>query len=82
MNSDKENLVAIKARLKSYHVRPDIREDREQNFMVMEIRNYSSTATMLTAASVNVTGSDVARKGRAGWLDAVRSPPIKMPIHQ
>jgi|GEM_PF-831846 len=65
--SDKENLVVIKARLKPYRVRPDIHEARDEAFLVMEVRNYGDTKAMLTAASISVTGSHVARNGNAGW---------------
>ncbi|CUU26330.1 hypothetical protein EM595_p1084 (plasmid) [Duffyella gerundensis] len=67
LSSKKENLVVIKARLKPYRIRPDIHEGRDEAFLVMEVRNYSNITAMITAASVTVTGSHVARNGRAGW---------------
>lgn len=67
LSSKKDNLVVIKARLKPYRLRPDIREARDDAFLIMELRNYGNTSVMLTAASIEVTGSHVARKGKAGW---------------
>ncbi|WP_210451416.1 hypothetical protein [Pantoea ananatis] len=67
LSSKKENIVVIKARLKPYRLRPDISEARDEAFLVMELRNYGSTTAMLTAANIKVTGSHIAREGKAGW---------------
>ena len=67
LSSKKESLVVIKARLKPYRFRPDIREARDDAFLIMELRNYGSTSVMLTAARIKITDSHVAREGKAGW---------------
>lgn len=79
----KENISVIKAHMFPFRIRADIKEGQDEVFIMMEIRNYDTSPLMIVSADIDVKGSHLVTKGKAGWQsrcaftsDANRNEPL------